>query len=73
VNLGFLYLFVKSFKILDEYAMDDNLDVRWEGSPAFFAPELASGSKTVKAFKVEAWAAGVTLYVLSFSLFCCCC
>jgi serine/threonine protein kinase len=52
-----------SAQILDEFATDDNLDVHWEGSPAFFAPELATGSKSVKAFKVEAWAAGVTLYV----------
>eukprot|EP00762_Andalucia_godoyi_P007521 ANDGO_00841.mRNA.1 Serine/threonine-protein kinase stk11 homolog len=34
------------------------------GSPAFYAPEVASGEEQVSGFKVDIWAAGVTLYYM---------
>jgi serine/threonine protein kinase len=34
------------------------------GSPAFQSPQIATGKKSFSGFKLDIWAAGVTLYVL---------
>lgn len=39
-----------------------------EGTPAFMAPELIKGDKTVSGEAVDAWAFGVTLYQLMYGV-----
>ena len=59
-------------KIID-FGVAENLDqfsesedtVKFAGTPAFQPPEVANGSRTFKALKVDIWAAGVTLYVMA--------
>ena len=49
---------------LDEYSQADLVD-KTRGSPAFQPPEVASGCGCFSGFKVDVWAAGVTLYLIS--------
>ncbi|XP_078352582.1 serine/threonine-protein kinase STK11-like [Oculina patagonica] len=46
---------------LGPFAVDDTCRTS-QGSPAFQPPEIANGLETFSGFKVDIWAAGVTLY-----------
>lgn len=46
---------------LGPFAKDDTCRTS-QGSPAFQPPEIANGLETFSGFKVDIWAAGVTLY-----------
>jgi len=46
---------------LSPFAADDTCRTS-QGSPAFQPPEIANGLETFSGFKVDIWAAGVTLY-----------
>lgn len=50
-------------EFLDEYKDDDNVS-RTSGSPAFQAPEIATGEIKYSGMKVDVWALGVTTYLL---------
>eukprot|EP00911_Craspedida_sp_UC1_P001966 UC1_evm1s1511 len=46
---------------IDRFASDDTVKSS-SGTPAFQPPELANGIDSFSGFKVDVWAAGVTLY-----------
>ncbi len=48
---------------LDKYNADDNVS-KTLGSPAFQAPEIASGAAEYSGTKVDVWALGVTIFYL---------
>ncbi|GAB0489486.1 hypothetical protein MMPV_000705 [Pyropia vietnamensis] len=48
-------------EFLDKYVVTDSVS-RTSGTPAFQAPEIASGAADYSGRKVDVWAAGVTLY-----------
>lgn len=50
-------------EFLNEYQNDDNV-TRTSGSPAFQAPEVATGALGYSGRKVDVWALGVTVYYL---------
>lgn len=50
-------------EFLNEYNGDDNV-YRTSGSPAFQAPEIATGAMGYSGRKVDVWALGVTVYYL---------
>lgn len=50
-------------EFLNEYNDDDNVS-RTSGSPAFQAPEIATGAPGYSGRKVDVWALGVTVYFL---------
>eukprot|EP00123_Amoebidium_parasiticum_P015501 comp23000_c0_seq5/m.36661 comp23000_c0_seq5/g.36661 ORF comp23000_c0_seq5/g.36661 comp23000_c0_seq5/m.36661 type:complete len:442 (-) comp23000_c0_seq5:109-1434(-) len=50
-------------EILDEFSPTDKCTSS-SGSPAFQPPEIANGSSEFNGYKVDIWAAGVTLYNL---------
>lgn len=50
-------------EFLSEYNDDDNV-TRTSGSPAFQAPEIATGAPGYSGRKVDVWALGVTVYFL---------
>lgn len=50
-------------EFLNEYNVDDNV-TRTSGSPAFQAPEIATGAPGYSGRKVDVWALGVTIYFL---------
>ena len=49
---------------LDKYTDADTCS-KSRGSPAFQPPEVASGTLLFSGFKVDVWAAGVSLYLLT--------
>mmetsp|Transcript_21244 Transcript_21244/g.41370 ORF Transcript_21244/g.41370 Transcript_21244/m.41370 type:complete len:385 (+) Transcript_21244:365-1519(+) len=49
---------------LDQFSLLDDTE-KFAGTPAFQPPEVANGSRSFKALKVDIWAAGVTLYVMA--------
>ena len=49
---------------LGRYEADDACS-KSRGSPAFQPPEVAAGHESFSGFKVDVWAAGVSLYLLS--------
>lgn len=50
-------------EFLNEYAADNQVS-RTSGSPAFQAPEIATGAAQYSGTKVDVWALGVTMYFL---------
>lgn len=50
-------------EFLNEYNIDDNVS-RTSGSPAFQAPEIATGALDYSGRKVDVWALGVSVYYL---------
>eukprot|EP00168_Porphyra_purpurea_P012619 TRINITY_DN3352_c0_g1_i1.p1 TRINITY_DN3352_c0_g1~~TRINITY_DN3352_c0_g1_i1.p1 ORF type:complete len:376 (-),score=137.28 TRINITY_DN3352_c0_g1_i1:102-1187(-) len=48
-------------EFLDKYVVTDSVS-RTSGTPAFQAPEIASGAADYSGRKVDVWAAGVTLF-----------
>lgn len=50
-------------EFLNEYDKDDNVS-KTSGSPAFQAPEIATGALGYSGRKVDVWALGVTIYYL---------
>ena len=53
-----------SAEAISHYGAND-LCSKSKGSPAFQAPEVASGDAIFSGFKVDVWAAGVTLFLLT--------
>mmetsp|Transcript_14279 Transcript_14279/g.35839 ORF Transcript_14279/g.35839 Transcript_14279/m.35839 type:complete len:394 (-) Transcript_14279:1-1182(-) len=49
---------------LDHFSQLDDTE-KFAGTPAYQPPEVANGSRSFKALKVDIWAAGVTLYVMA--------
>eukprot|EP00284_Hemiselmis_tepida_P018242 CAMPEP_0174918654 /NCGR_PEP_ID=MMETSP1355-20121228/3197_1 /TAXON_ID=464990 /ORGANISM="Hemiselmis tepida, Strain CCMP443" /LENGTH=365 /DNA_ID=CAMNT_0016163839 /DNA_START=382 /DNA_END=1476 /DNA_ORIENTATION=- len=49
---------------LERFTQLDDTE-KFAGTPAFQPPEVANGSRSFKALKVDVWAAGVTLYVMA--------
>ena len=54
-----MILFLK-LQELNPFAPDDTISTS-QGSPAFQPPEVANGHDTFSGFKLDTWAAGVTL------------
>lgn len=50
-------------EFLNEYNVDDQVS-RTSGSPAFQAPEIATGVQGYSGMKVDVWALGVSVYLL---------
>lgn len=53
---------------LDMFAPDDTCRTS-QGSPAFQPPEVANGLESFSGFKLDIWAAGVTLYNITTGLY----
>ncbi|XP_062509334.1 serine/threonine-protein kinase stk11-like [Corticium candelabrum] len=55
---------ISDFGVAEELGLFANDDKCWtsQGSPAFQPPEIANGWEVFSGFKLDVWAAGVTLY-----------
>ena len=58
---------IADFGSAEELSMYDESDTcsKFKGSPAFQPPEVAAGSTSFSGVKVDVWAAGVTLFVMT--------
>lgn len=57
---------ISDFGVASELSQFSQSDIcsHSHGSPAFQSPQIATGKKSFSGFKLDIWAAGVTLYVL---------